>query len=122
MKTRHFLLLAMAGVVGCGKKPAAPDPRLGSRGTVEVTAKLLEVPEGAIIQRDRYDYATVLKYEVTEVHRGDVQRGAVIYVGHYNPWKPRAEAADRKVKEVGGDAAEIQGGRAAPDGAGAADG
>jgi hypothetical protein len=102
MKTRHFLLLAMTGLVGCGKKPAAPDPQLGSRGTVEVTAKLVEVPEGAIIQRDLYDYATVLKYEVTEVHRGDVQRGAVIHVGHYNPWKPRAEAADRKVKDVGG--------------------
>ena len=25
-----------------------------------------------------------------------------IYVGHYNPWKPRAEASDRRVVDVGG--------------------
>jgi len=67
-----------------------------------VTAKLVEIPEGAIFKRDLYDYATVLKYLVLEVHRGKVD-GQTIYVGHYNPFKPRAEAADSRVKDIGGD-------------------
>lgn len=97
-----WLLSAVLAFAACGKKSAAPDPQLASRGSIEVTARLVEVPEGAIFQRDLYDYATILKYEVVEVHRGSLQPGGVIHVGHYNPWKPRAEAADRKVKEVGG--------------------
>jgi hypothetical protein len=28
--------------------------------------------------------------------------GEFIFVGHYNPWKPRGEAADDRVKDVGG--------------------
>lgn len=104
MSAREFLMLVLmaAGVAGCGKKAVVADPELGKRGTVEVTAKLVELPEGAIVKRDLYDYAAVLKYEVVAVHRGDVKPGAVIYVGHYNPWRPRGEAADRKVKGVGG--------------------
>jgi hypothetical protein len=104
MRARHFLslLLISIAVAACDKKSAAPDPQLSMRGTVEVTARLVEVPEGAIFKRDLYDYAAVLKYEVTAVHRGPLGKGAVIYVGHYNPWKTRAEAADRKVKDIGG--------------------
>jgi hypothetical protein len=68
---------------------------------VEVTAKLLEIPEGAIFKRDLYNYATVLKYQVVAVHRGKVD-GKTIYVGHYNPFKPRSEAADQRVKDIGG--------------------
>ena len=61
----------------------------------------MEIPKKAIFERDLYNYATVLKYQVVEVHRGRV-KGQTIYVGHYNPWKPRAEAADRRVTDVGG--------------------
>jgi hypothetical protein len=112
MTVRHFLslLLASIAVVACDKKPAAPDPQLSARGTVEVTARLVEVPEGAIFKRDLYDYAAILKYEVIAVHRGKVEKGATIYVGHYNPWKPRAEAADKKVKDIGGMLREFRGG------------
>jgi hypothetical protein len=77
------------------------DPELARRGSIEVTARLVEIPEGAIFERELYNYATVLKYEVLEVHRGKV-KGQTIYVGHYNPFKPRSEAADRRVQDVGG--------------------
>ena len=77
------------------------DPELANRGTIEVTARLVEIPEGAIFERKLYNYATVLKYEVLQVHRGKV-KGQTIYVGHYNPFKPRSEAADRRVQDVGG--------------------
>ena len=105
-----FALLAGAVLAACARKPAAPDPQLSARGTVEVTARLLEVPEGAIIKRDLYDYAAILKYEVVEVHRGTLAKGAVIHVAHYNPWKPRAAAADRKVKDIGGTLTDFRAG------------
>lgn len=84
-----------------GTGTASSDPELSKRGTIEVTARLVEVPEGAIFKRELYNYATVLKYEVLEVHRGKV-KGQIIYVGHYNPFKPRSEAADKRVPDVGG--------------------
>jgi hypothetical protein len=99
--------------VSCGSKPgtsAALDPELAKRGSVEVTAMLVEIPEGAIFKRDLYNYATILKYQVREVHRGEM-KSRVIYVGHYNPWKPRSEAADQRVKEVGGNVRQFQAGQ-----------
>jgi hypothetical protein len=108
---RYRLTLLVCFVfAGCGKPPGVPDPELARRGTVEVTAKLVEVPEGAIFKRDLYDYAAVLKYDVTIVHRGDLKVGSTIYVGHYNPWKARADAADKKVKDVGGTLREFRAG------------
>jgi hypothetical protein len=89
---------------------ASPDPQLSKRGSIEVTARLVEIPEGAIFQREMYNYATVLKYEVLEVHRGKV-RGQTIFVGHYNPWKPRSEAADRRVQDVGGNLKSFRAGQ-----------
>lgn len=110
------VLILASFLVACGPKSAAPgaeaaaDPHLATNGTVEVTAKLLEVPEGAIFKRDLYDYATVLKYQVLQVHRGKVA-GETIYVGHYNPWKPRNEAADARVKTIGGNLRRFQAGQ-----------
>jgi hypothetical protein len=100
---------------GCGEKLGAPaaatnDPHLTTNGTVEVTAKLVEIPDGAIFKRDLYDYATILKYQVLQVHRGQVD-GDTIYVGHYNPWKPRSEAADKRAPKVGGNARQFQAGQ-----------
>ena len=91
-----ILVLSAAAMLlsGCGRPSgepaaaAASDLRLATQGTVEVTAELVEIPEGAIFKRDLYDYATILKYRVVRVHRGQVD-GDTIYVGHYNPWKPR---------------------------------
>lgn len=107
---RLGLLLALALLIssgtGCGRNGASPanpppDAPVRTRGHFEVTARLVEIPDGAIFQRELYDYATILKYEVITVHRGDVRPG-LLYVGHYNPFKPRREAADRRVKEIGG--------------------
>ena len=69
------------------------DPKVTTLGTIEVTARLVEIPQGAIFKKDLYNYATILKYQVIKVHRGQVN-GDTIYVGHYNPWKPRGEAVD----------------------------
>ncbi len=115
---KSILLLALAALCllenGCGpgrhEDASAPDPKLGSLGTVEVTAKLVEIPDGAIFKRELYDYTTILKYQVVKVHRGEVKAG-FIYVGHYNPFKPRAEAADRHVTNVGGNVRQFQAGQ-----------
>ncbi len=110
------LFLAALALTSCNKPSGASanageDPKLKSLGTVEVTARLVEIPEGAIFQRDLYDYATILKYEVVTVQRGAVGKGATIYVGHYNPWKPRAEAADPRAKNIGGTLRQFRAGQ-----------
>lgn len=92
--------------VSCAKKtdaPAAtsaPDPKLSTLGSVEVTAQLEEIP-GEIRNDPLYDYAHVMKYKVLQVHRGKVDKD-VIYVGHYNPAKPRDGVADARVPQIGG--------------------
>jgi hypothetical protein len=101
-----FLLAVGLLAVACARPSgsagtSSTDPELARRGSIEVTARLVEIPEGAIFKRELYNYATVLKYQVLEVHRGSV-RGPTIYVGHYNPFNPRSEAADRRVPNVGG--------------------
>jgi hypothetical protein len=108
--------LVMLGwlATACHKGPeaghlATPDPQLATNGSVEVTARLVEIPEGAISKRDLYDYATVLKYQVLQVHRGKLD-GDTLYVGHYNPWKPRAEAADKRAPKVGGNVRQFEAG------------
>ncbi len=108
------LLLAVSLMAaGCAKRGQGTpslDPELGRRGNTEVTAKLLEIPEGAIFERPLYNYATVLMYQVLEVHRGSV-KGPVIFVGHYNPFKPRSDAADHRVPSVGGNLKEFRAGQ-----------
>ena len=32
-------------------------------------------------------------------------------MGHYNPWKPRAEASDNRVKDIGGDLKQFRAGQ-----------
>jgi hypothetical protein len=86
------------------------DPNVTSMGSIEVTARLTEIPEGAIFKRELYNYATVLKYEVLKVHRGDVT-AQTIYVGHYNPFKPRSEAADKQVPGIGGNLTSFRAGQ-----------
>lgn len=112
MKHRMMAIGLVLLLAACGQKSSdtGADAQVTTRGTVEVTARLVEVPEGAIFKRDLYDYATILRYEIVTVHRGAVGKGATIFVGHYDPWKPRAEAADRKVKDVGGNVREFRAG------------
>ncbi len=109
------LLAVVFVLMSCGEKPSVPpataaDPHLQTNGTFEVTARLVEIPDGAIFKRDLYDYATVLKYEVLKVHRGDL-KAHTIYVGQYNPFKPRSEAADGRVKQIGGNLKEFRAGQ-----------
>ncbi len=104
--TRALLLIGALLLASCKQNgdPAPANPTAGPvtrRGTFEVTARLVEIPEGAIFKRDLYDYATILKYKVVQVHRGQIQADT-IYVGHYDPWKPRNQASDRRVKDIGG--------------------
>jgi hypothetical protein len=113
--SRTILVLFSLTSFSCARKAAvpagaAPHPELAKKGSIEVTAKLVEVPEGAIFKRELYNYATVLKYQVMQVHRGKVD-GDTIYVGHYNPFKPRAEAADSRVPEVGGNLKSFRAGQ-----------
>ena len=113
---KAVLVLAVLALTSCdkpsgGSANAGEDAQVNSLGTVEVTARLVEIPDGAIFQRDLYDYATILKYEVLAVQRGAVEKGATIYVGHYNPWKPRAEAADKRAKNIGGTLKQFRAGQ-----------
>ena len=52
-------------------------------------------------------YMYVMKYHVLKVHRGKVQ-GEEIFVGHYNPLKPRAAAEDKYSGKVGGNVDRLQ--------------
>jgi hypothetical protein len=105
------LVLLVAGCQSNSQPPGGEDAQVKSLGTVEVTARLVEIPEGAIFQRDLYHYAAILKYEVVAVHRGAVEKGTTIYVGHYDPWKPRGEAADKRVANVGGTLRQFRAGQ-----------
>jgi hypothetical protein len=102
------LLLAlglMAAACSRGKEGTgspSSDPELAKRGSIEVTARLVEIPVDSIFDRPLYNYANVFKYEVLEIHRGRV-KGQTIYVGHYNPAKPRSEVKDQRVPDIGGD-------------------
>jgi hypothetical protein len=107
-----LLLLSALFLASCGKSQPrdGADGEVTKRGSIEVTARLVEVPEGAVFRRELYNYATILKYQVTATHRGLLAKGAIIYVGHYNPWKSRAEAADKKVKAIGGNVRDFRAG------------
>jgi hypothetical protein len=88
-------------VTSCGPQPDAGDgPNVTTLGTAEVTARLVEIRE-EFPDLPNYDYAFVMKYEVTDVHRGEFS-SKTIHVGHYNPLKPRSEAADARAERVGG--------------------
>ncbi len=110
------VLLALLLGTSCNKSTSTPsptseDPNVTTRGTIEVTARLVEVPEGAIFKRDLYNYATILKYEIVQVHRGQLSAGQTIFVGHYNPFLPRTQAADQRVAGIGGNLADFQAGQ-----------
>jgi hypothetical protein len=114
-RRRRWAAAALAAAAMCCGSCAhqtrtGEDPKVTSLGSIEVTARLVEVPEGAIFKRDMYDYATILKYEIVKVHRGEL-KGGVIFVGHYNPWKPRAQAADKIVQGIGGDLGAFEAGQ-----------
>ena len=87
--------------ISCAKKmDTGEDEHVTSMCSVEITARLSEI-RGEFPNIKLYDYAYVLKYHVEKVHRGTVDSGT-IYVGHYNPLKPRATVADARSGDIGG--------------------
>ena len=98
-------LLAALALASCGEQADdGADPKVTTLGTIEVTAQLTEIvfyKDGKLPANDLYDYVYILRYRVLEAHRGKVEAD-VIYVGQYNPLKPRAEAADVRAEGIGG--------------------
>ena len=93
--------------LSCAKKvETGEDPKVTTLGSIEVTARLEEIP-GEVRNDPLYDYAHVMKYKVLEVHRGKVNK-ETIYIGHYNPAKPRDKAADARVQEIGGNVKQFR--------------
>ena len=76
------------------------DPKVTTLGSAEVTAQLVEIRD-TFPPNNLYDYVYILKYAVVDVHRGKID-GKTILVGQYNPLKPRAQAADARSGEIGG--------------------
>lgn len=96
-----FVVVFLALITSCTKKTdAGEDPKVTTLGSIEVTAELIEIP-GAIRNDPLYDYAHVMKYRVLYIHRGKVDAD-ILYVGHYNPAKPRHAVADARVQQIGG--------------------
>jgi hypothetical protein len=97
------LLLLVLGIcaASCARQTrTGEDPKVTTLGSFEVTAELVEI-RGEFPDLPNYNYAYVMKYRVLRVHRGKID-GDTIYVGHYNPNKPRDHAADARLKEIGG--------------------
>lgn len=92
------------GVILLGGCSAGPDPgiddQVTTRGAAEVTARLVEILSD-FPPNKLYDYVYVMKYEVLETHRGGTLP-QFIYVGHYNPLKPRNAVVDKRVEDIGG--------------------
>lgn len=64
---------------------------------LEVTAKLVDIAK-EFPPDDLYDYAFVMKYQVT----GGEMAGKTIYVAHYKPRVPRSKIKDKMKKHVSG--------------------
>ena len=95
------LLLVTPFCISCAEETNTGEgPNVTTLGSIEVTAQLLEI-RGEFPDNANYDYAFVMKYKVLQVHRGEVDSDTV-YVGHYNPLKPRNGVADERVEEIGG--------------------
>jgi len=95
------LSLTVLMAVSCAKKAdTGADSKVTTLGSVEVIAELVEI-RGDLINDPLYDYAHIMKYKVLQVLRGTVAADT-IYVGHYNPAKPRDRVADARVQQIGG--------------------
>jgi len=70
-------------------------------GTVEVKARLVELPGKFLPKKGLYNHAFILKYQVQETIRGPVGSDT-IFVAHYNPPQPRSSVADEFFPKLGG--------------------
>jgi len=96
----ELFLSAVISISCSNNSDTGEDPEVTTRGSFEITGRLMEI-RGKLPLNDLYDYVFVFKYEVLKEHRGTAGSD-IIYVGHYNPLKPRAEAPDERVKDIGG--------------------
>lgn len=104
---RVLCFVSLAFLLSCaGKKDDGSDPNVTTKGSFEVTAKLVEI-NGEMPDIPLYDYAFVFKYQIVKVHRGEIE-GDTIYIGHYNPLKPRDSVADVRSGEIGGNVKKFQ--------------
>jgi hypothetical protein len=105
------VLFVVAVIVGgavtmVANRPSGPvargiDEKVTSVGSVEVTGRLIEL-RGKFLPNDRlYNYVFVMKYEILEVHRGEVDAKEIV-IAHYNPLKPRRKVADEFYPDIGG--------------------
>jgi len=102
-----FILLPVLLIASCAKKPdTGEDPKVTTLGSIEVTAQLVEI-RGDLINDPLYDYAHVMKYKLLQIHRGEVNK-ETMYIGHYNPTKPRDKAADARVQQIGGNVKQFR--------------
>ena len=101
-------LIVLSGVSCAKKTDTGAGSKVTTLGSIEVTAQLEEI-RGDLINDPLYDYAHVMKCKVLQVHRGKVDKD-IIYVGHYNPAKPRDSVADARVqeKEIGGNVKQFR--------------
>jgi len=109
LKVTLMFLVAVTMSGSCAKKAdTGHDNNVRTLGSIEVTAQLLEI-RGQLKNDPLYDYAHVMKYKVLKVHRGKLDKD-IIYVGHYNPAKPRSRVADARVREIGGNLKKFRAG------------
>lgn len=103
-----WLMLALVPLwlAACNKTAAPPSTEVTTLGQFEVTARLSQIL-GEFPPNKLYDYVYVMKYEVLKVHRGQIE-GRTIFVGQYNPLKPRATVADKFSGPVGGNVDRFQ--------------
>jgi len=102
-----LIFLSALLVASCAKKPdTGEDPKVTTLGSIEVTAQLVEI-RGALINDPLYDYAHVMKYKLLQIHRGEVNK-ETMYIGHYDPAKPRDKVADARVREIGGNVRQFR--------------
>jgi hypothetical protein len=88
----RLILLAFAALL-----LAVAPAQAGDKDTIEVTAKLVEIP-GKFPPDDLYDYAYVMKYKV----QGGKLDKKTILVAHYKPRRARKKIKDQMKKHVGG--------------------
>lgn len=103
-RSRRAALAALTSILAACSR--APSPEVQSLGSLEVTARLSEI-FGQFPPNKLYDYVYVMKYQVQEVHRGTLE-AKEIFVGHYDPLKPRSKAADKFSGKIGGNVDRFQ--------------
>ena len=91
-----FFLVSASTVAGLGVTRAVR--AADSQPAIPATAKLVEVP-GKMPPDDPYDYAFVMKYQVTGGGKLDKQ---TILVAHYKPRQPRTKIKDKMKPFVAG--------------------